>query len=73
MVRTSKVKSVFRERDILISNKTCPFLPKIYHTFADEEYLYLVMEYINGGTLSDKLISIRPGGFAKEVVQFYAA
>ena len=45
--RTNKVDTVFRERDILVKNTTCPFLPKIYHTFADDEYLYIVMSYIS--------------------------
>jgi serine/threonine protein kinase len=51
LMRSNKVNTVFRERDILIGNKTSPFLPKIFHTFSDEDYLYLVMEYIKDGTL----------------------
>jgi len=68
LLRTNKVNSVFRERDILMSNKTCPFLPKIYHAFTDDEYLYLVMEYIPGGMLQEKIALFSPGGFQKEVV-----
>ena len=71
--RTNKVNTVFRERDILVKNTTCPFLPKIYHTFADDEYLYIVMEYISQGTLSEKIMVVRDSGFTKEQAQFYAA
>lgn len=55
LMRTNKVSSVFRERDILIGNKTSPYLPKIFHTFSDEGYLYLVMEYISNGTLQERI------------------
>ena len=55
MLKTDKVHSVFRERDLLINNKTCLFLSDLYHTFTDDENLYLVMEYIEGGTLEDFL------------------
>jgi serine/threonine protein kinase len=48
-------------------------LPQIYHTFADEEYLYLVMEYIPKGTLSEMLFVFSNSGFSRPVVQFYAA
>lgn len=71
--RTQKVGSVFRERDILYKNKTCLYLPRIFHTFSDEEYLYIAMEYVNNGTLTDKINYNPVPGFTKEVSQFYAA
>jgi serine/threonine protein kinase len=40
------------------------FLPSIYHTFADKEYLYIVMEYMNGGTLQEKLKLVNGYGFS---------
>lgn len=82
LLRTQKVKSVIRERDILINNKNCTFLPKIYHSFMDEEYLYIVMEYIKNGTLQDllkskneksNLFNRNTKGFGREIVQFYGA
>ena len=73
LIRTQKINSVFRERDLLRNNKGCGFLPKMHHAFQDEENLYLVMEYIPNGSLSQMLIGARNKGFTKEVVQFYAA
>lgn len=72
LLKTNKVNSVFRERDILIQNKTCRFLPKIYHTFMDEEYLYIVLEYVPNGMLSEKL-NLFENGLPKHIVKFYAA
>jgi serine/threonine protein kinase len=73
LMRTQKVNSVFRERDILTAGTDCKYIPNIYHTFSDEEYLYIVLEYISGGTLSDKLKNISGVGFGREQAQFYAA
>jgi protein-serine/threonine kinase len=72
-MRTQKVNSVFRERDILTAGTDCKYMPNLYHCFSDEEYLYIVLEYISGGTLSDKLKSVNGVGFGKEQAQFYAA
>lgn len=72
LLKTNKVNSVFRERDILIQNKTCRFLPQIYHTFTDDEYLYIVLEYVPNGMLSEKL-HLFDDGFPKHIVKFYAA
>lgn len=73
LMRTQKVNSVFRERDILTAGIDCKYIPNLYHTFSDEEYLYIVLEYISGGTLSDKLKLVNGFGFGKEQAQFYAA
>lgn len=63
------MKAVFRERDILMNAKDCPFLPDIYHTFTDEEYLYIVMEFIDSGSLNEKIASLEENnGFPKEAV-----
>lgn len=72
-MKTNKVKSVFRERDILIYNKTCKFLPKLYHTFQDEEYLYIVMEFVSNGTLLNRISRQGKRGFPKYLIQFLAA
>jgi serine/threonine protein kinase len=68
LAKTGKVQSVFRERDILMNSNDCRFIPQIYHTFADKENLYIVMEYMNGGSLQDKLKLVNSFGFKKEIV-----
>jgi serine/threonine protein kinase len=59
---------VFRERDILMNSDECNFIPQIFHTFADVENLYIVMEYMGGGTMQDKLKLSHGSGFKKNVV-----
>ena len=65
-----------RERDLLIDNlnseKPCPFITKLYHTFSDSECLYFVMEYIRGGTLENFLIS-NARNLSDELIKFIAA
>ena len=73
LIKRSKVQSVFRERNILIEGRKCPFLPNMYHSIADEEYLYLVMEYVPNGTLEEFIKKHCNFGFKREIVQFYAA
>jgi len=51
LAKTDKVQSVFRERNILMNSNDCKFIPEIYHTFMDQDNLYIVMEYMNGGTM----------------------
>ena len=51
--RTQKVARVFIERDFLNNNTQCQFLPRFYDSFMDAHYVYVVMEYIANGTLSD--------------------
>jgi serine/threonine protein kinase len=55
LIRTKKVQSVSREKDLLVNNRSCAFLPKIFHSFSDAENLYIVMEYIPNGTLAEFL------------------
>lgn len=48
-------------------------MPKLYHTFADEENLYVVLEFISNGTLAEKISHCQGQGYTKDLVQFYAA
>lgn len=73
LIKRQKVQSVYRERDILLSGKNFFFLPELCHCFDDEEYLYLVMEYIPNGTFEEFIKRHCNYGFKKEIVQFYAA
>lgn len=53
LMQTNKYKSVFREKEILENNTSCLFLPKIHQVFKNnqEDTLYIVMEYIEGGSM----------------------
>jgi calcium-dependent protein kinase len=42
-----------------------PNIVKYYETYEDVKYLYLVMEYCNGGELFDKITSKKTGVFSE--------
>lgn len=49
MVAKNQVTNVKAERMILMSQTESDFVVKLYYTFQSKDYLYLVMEYLNGG------------------------
>ncbi len=50
MVRRGQVDHVKAERNVLASVQHRSIV-KLYYSFQDEEFLYLVMEYMPGGDL----------------------
>ncbi|KAF9917136.1 hypothetical protein BX616_001835 [Lobosporangium transversale] len=49
MVAKNQVTNVKAERLILMNQTDSPFVVKLYFSFQSKDYLYLVMEYLNGG------------------------
>ncbi|ORX89263.1 hypothetical protein K493DRAFT_410535 [Basidiobolus meristosporus CBS 931.73] len=49
MITKNQVMNVKAERKALIMQTDSPFVVKLYFTFQSKDYLYLVMEYLNGG------------------------
>ncbi|KAI8078172.1 uncharacterized protein B0P05DRAFT_491594 [Gilbertella persicaria] len=49
MIAKNQVTNVKAERMILMTQTDSPFVTKLYYTFQSKDYLYLVMEYLNGG------------------------
>ncbi|SCV68579.1 BQ2448_700 [Microbotryum intermedium] len=49
MVAKNQVTNVKAERMILMTQTESDFVVKLYYTFQSKDYLYLVMEYLNGG------------------------
>ena len=41
----------FIERKVLILSGECPFLCQLFCSFQSNEYLFFVMQYLNGGDL----------------------
>lgn len=58
MVRKNMVEHVMAERDIMAGNNNS-FVVKLYYAFQSEKYLYLVMEYLNGGDLASLLQNLQ--------------
>lgn len=54
--------------DVYIKN---PWIVKLYFSFQDEDYLYLIMEYVPGGDLMNLLI--KWDTFTEEQTRFYIA
>ncbi|CEJ57829.1 Putative Protein kinase response regulator receiver domain-containing protein [Penicillium brasilianum] len=49
MIAKNQVTNVKAERAIMMWQGESDFVAKLYWTFSSKEYLYLVMEYLNGG------------------------
>jgi serine/threonine protein kinase len=51
IIKLHQVEHIKNEKNILYLAKECQFVTKILTHFQDEDYLYIVMEYIQGGEL----------------------
>mmetsp|Transcript_19959 Transcript_19959/g.22206 ORF Transcript_19959/g.22206 Transcript_19959/m.22206 type:complete len:467 (-) Transcript_19959:130-1530(-) len=70
IMKRNEVQHTKAEKSILMRLKH-PFLVNLHYSFQDEEKLYFVMDYINGGELFYHLQ--REKQFSEERVRFYAA
>ena len=71
MVAKNQVSNVKAERAIMMRQGESDFVAKLYWTFSSKDYLYLVMEYLNGGDCASLIKSI--GGLPEEWVKRYLA
>eukprot|EP00667_Euglena_gracilis_P015473 EG_transcript_16092 len=69
-LRPARVRTLLNEAHLLVS-VSHPFIIRLYQTFQDEDYLYMVMELAPGGELWSLLQT--HGKFRPPVAQFYAA
>ncbi|ORY94239.1 hypothetical protein BCR43DRAFT_461749 [Syncephalastrum racemosum] len=67
MIAKNQVTNVKAERMILMTQTDSPFVTKLFYTFQSKDYLYLVLEYLNGGDCSAllKALGTLPEGWAK--------
>ncbi|KAL1405187.1 rim15, signal transduction response regulator [Vanrija albida] len=49
MIAKNQITNVKAERTILMNQASSPYVVKLFFSFQSKEYLYLVMEYLNGG------------------------
>lgn len=68
MVAKNQVTNVKAERAIMMWQGESDFVAKLYWTFSSKDYLYLVMEYLNGGDCASlvKVLSGLPEDWAKK-------
>ena len=71
MVSKNQVTNVKAERAIMMWQGESDFVAKLYWTFSSKDYLYLVMEYLNGGDCAS-LIKVL-GGLPEDWARKYLA
>jgi len=71
MIAKNQVTNVRAERAIMMVQGESDFVAKLFWTFASKDYLYLVMEYLNGGDCA-ALIKVL-GGLPEEWAKKYMA
>ncbi|KAK4040053.1 kinase-like domain-containing protein [Parachaetomium inaequale] len=71
IVHKKLVEQTKTERQILESVNRHPFVVKLYYAFQDQEKLYLILEYGQGGELFTHLSTERM--FSEEMAAFYMA
>ncbi|KAK0278074.1 rim15, signal transduction response regulator [Friedmanniomyces endolithicus] len=58
MIAKNQVTNVKAERAIMMWQGESDYVDKLYWTFSSKEYLYLVMEYLNGGDCASLVKSL---------------
>ncbi|KAH8923899.1 kinase-like protein, partial [Atractiella rhizophila] len=71
MIAKNQVTNVKTERMILMNQAKSDFVARLFYTFQSKDYLYLVMEYLNGGDCAAFLKML--GSFSEEWSQIYVA
>ncbi|MCJ1313502.1 rim15, signal transduction response regulator [Agyrium rufum] len=68
MVAKNQITNVKAERAIMMWQGESDFVAKLYWTFSSKDYLYLVMEYLNGGDCASlvKVLNGLPEDWAKK-------
>ena len=70
MYKKDQLAHVRAERDIL-AQADSPWVVKLYNTFQDRTFLYMLMEFLPGGDLMTMLIKYET--FAPDIARFYMA
>ncbi|KAJ3192088.1 camp-dependent protein kinase catalytic subunit, partial [Entophlyctis luteolus] len=70
VVKLKQEKQIVNEKEILKSIKH-NFIVELFHAFQDVHYLYMIMEYIDGGDLYSYLRKVQK--FGDEDSKFYSA
>ncbi|EIW72823.1 hypothetical protein TREMEDRAFT_25150 [Tremella mesenterica DSM 1558] len=71
MIAKNQITNVKAERTILMNQATSPYVVKLFFSFQSKDYLYLVMEYLNGGDCATLIKQL--GGIPEEWARNYIA
>lgn len=70
MFKKDQLAHVRAERDILAESDS-PWVVKLFTTFQDQNFLYMLMEFLPGGDLMTMLIKYEI--FSEDITRFYVA
>lgn len=70
MFKRDQLAHVRAERDVLAESDS-PWVVKLYTTFQDQNFLYMLMEFLPGGDLMTMLIKYEI--FSEDITRFYIA
>ncbi|VUG18420.1 DEBR0S3_10418g1_1 [Brettanomyces bruxellensis] len=70
MIAKNQVTNVKAERAIMMAQTDCPYVVQLVASFQSTNFLYLVMEYMNGGDLATLLknMGTMPDGWARRYI-----
>ncbi len=71
MIAKNQITNVKAERTILMDQASSPYVAKLFFSFQNKDYLYLVMEYLNGGDCAALIKTL--GGLPEEWTRNYIA
>lgn len=71
VLQDDDVECTMLERDVCKLGSRNPYLTKLFCTFQNAEYLFFLMEFLNGGDLMFHIVESRK--FSEERARFYAA
>ncbi len=71
MIAKNQITNVKAERTILMDQASSPYVAKLFFSFQNKEYLYLVMEYLNGGDCAALIKTL--GGLPEDWARRYIA
>ena len=54
--KKNEVKHIMAERNVLVRNIDHPFLVSLHYSFQTNDKLYFVLDYVNGGEVSQKVL-----------------
>ncbi len=71
MIAKNQITNVKAERTILMNQASSPYVAKLFFSFQSKDYLYLVMEYLNGGDCASLVKTL--GGLSEDWARNYIA
>ncbi|KAI9594237.1 kinase-like domain-containing protein, partial [Syncephalis fuscata] len=71
MIAKNQVTNVKAERMILMMQRDSPYVVRLFYSFQSRDYLYLVMEYLNGGDCAALIKTL--GGLSEDWARSYLA